>query len=376
MSRIFRCCLTAVLLFVSCAAAIAAPTTADQARQAVLGWLALDARPMAAALGVPTAQVGSYNGPDGAAAYYVVNLASGGFVIVPADDEVEPIVGFSASGVYDPSQANPLGALVSRDVPGRVQDVRSPASAPMLGRAAASSAAQAKWGALLSGANKDAVTSGLSTISDVRVSPVLSTSWGQSNDPNGNSTYNLYTPNNYVTGCVATALAQLLRFHQYPLAGIGVHSYNITVGGVASTLSTRGGDDSGGPYVWGNMDTSASTGTLMSHRQAISRLMADAGASVNMDYASGGSSSDTLATADSLKNLFGYANAKKAYNSGSNLPDANRNNMVNANLDAGYPVLFGITGDGGHAIVCDGYGYNTSTQYHHLNMGWNGSENL
>ena len=50
--------------------------------------------------------------------------------------------------------------------------------------------------------------------------------------------------------------------------------------------------------------------------------------------------------------------------------------MVNANLDAGYPVLFGITGDGGHAIVGDGYGYNTATHYHHLNMGWSGSDNV
>ena len=48
--------------------------------------------------------------------------------------------------------------------------------------------------------------------------------------------------------------------------------------------------------------------------------------------------------------------------------------MVNPNLDAGYPVLFGITGAGGHAIVCDGYGYNPSTMYHHLNMGWSGND--
>ncbi|WP_243310361.1 C10 family peptidase [Fundidesulfovibrio agrisoli] len=377
-------------MFVSCAVATAAPTTADQARKAALGWLALDAAPMAAAMGAPTAQVDSYNGPDGSPAYYVVNLATGGFVIVPADDEVEPIVGFSASGTYDPSQATPLGALVSRDVTGRVQGVRSPAAAPLQGRAAASSAAQVKWSLLLSGANKAASTNGLSSVSDVRVSPLLCTTWGQSNDINGNQTYNLYTPldtlaepqYNLVTGCVATATAQLLRFHQYqPLAGIGVHTYDIHVLDQPSTMNTRGGDDNGGPYVWGDMDTSPATGTLMSHRQAISRLIADAGASVNMSYntaAVGGSSSDTLDAANSLGSLFGFANARKGENSGNNLPDANRTNMVNANLDAGYPVLFGILSDtgGGHAIVCDGYGFNTTTPYHHLNLGWNGNYNL
>lgn len=65
-----------------------------------------------------------------------------------------------------------------------------------------------------------------------------------------------------------------------------------------------------------------------------------------------------------------------------NIPDTNRNLMVNPNLHAGYPVLFGICYyDGydtynGHAIVCDGYGYESSTMYHHLNMGWSGSQDL
>ena len=48
--------------------------------------------------------------------------------------------------------------------------------------------------------------------------------------------------------------------------------------------------------------------------------------------------------------------------------------MVNPNLDAGYPTLLGIRGSaGGHAIVCDGYGYNSATLYHHLNLGWGAS---
>jgi len=50
-----------------------------------------------------------------------------------------------------------------------------------------------------------------------------------------------------------------------------------------------------------------------------------------------------------------YRNARKGFNEGYNLPGTQRNEMVNPNLDAGYPVLFGITGvDGGHAIICDG----------------------
>ena len=67
--------------------------------------------------------------------------------------------------------------------------------------------------------------------------------------------------------------------------------------------------------------------------------------------------------------MYNYSNAKKGYNAGSNLPNLQRNNMVNPNLDASHPVLFGISRPGGgHAIVGDGYGYNASTLYHHLNM--------
>ncbi len=117
------------------------------------------------------------------------------------------------------------------------------------------------------------------------------------------------------------------------------------------------------------------SGATTAQRQAIGNLTHDAGLSVNMDYASRASAAYTEDAVNAFVNTFGYSNAKWGYNSGSNLPATERNNMVNPNLHANYPVLFGITGhDGGHAIVCDGYGYDSSTMYHHLNMGWAGSD--
>ena len=72
------------------------------------------------------------------------------------------------------------------------------------------------------------------------------------------------------------------------------------------------------------------------------------------------------------RDVFDYSNAVKGSNSGGNIGSA-LNSMVNPNLHAGFPVLLGITGNGGHAIVCDGYGYHASTLYHHLNLGWAGA---
>ena len=112
----------ATLLFAT--AAWAKPTTPEQARSVVSNWLGLEAAPMGAPLGGQVREVQTFNDASGNPAYYVVYLNPSGLVFLPADDLVEPIIGFLPEGVYDPSPANPLGALVSRDIPGRVLQAR------------------------------------------------------------------------------------------------------------------------------------------------------------------------------------------------------------------------------------------------------------
>jgi len=138
-----------------------------------------------------------------------------------------------------------------------------------------------------------------------------------------------------------------------------------------------GGDGSGGPYNWSEMPLVPDGTTSDIQRQAIGRLLHDAGATVNMAYTPESSGADSFLSADALKNTFGYGNAIKGYNSGGDIPATARNAMVNPNLDAGLPVLFAITGSyGGHAVIGDGYGYQSGTMYHHLNMGWSGNSDL
>jgi len=365
----------------------AKPTTFLQARRIVENWLALEARPMGVDLGRQVREVAVYRDPAGDPLYFIVYLNPQGFVVVPADDLVEPIIGFAPRGVYDPSDTNPLGALVSRDVAGRVvtlrqQEQEDRATGRPGKHAGLMVQAQRKWRWLESPETSESpLEYGVFSVSDVRVAPLVASRWSQTNE-GGAACYNYYTPpnsagssSNYPCGCVATAMAQLMRYWTWPTAGVGTASFSIKVDGSSTTRSLRGGDGFGGPYDWGNMvlDPSASTTTVQ--RQAIGALTHDAGVSVNMNYWPGGSGADTLHAADAFRNVFGYANAKKGYNSASNLPTAQRNAMVNPNLDARFPVLFGITGSpGGHAIVCDGYGYNGSTLYHHLNLGWAGTD--
>jgi hypothetical protein len=354
----------------------ALPTTEDQARIVVQNWMALDNTPLDEALGTSVGEVETYYDDAAEPLFHIVYIEPQGFVVVAGDDLVEPIIAFVPEGIeYINSLDNPLGALVSQDLAGRVGlaravQLRGAASVTAAQRDLQNQAAE-KWQRLQGSAPLSPLDFGLSSISDVRVPSFVSTRWNQQTESGGNQCFNLYTPNNYPCGCVATAMAQIMRFWQFPTASVGTGSYTISVNGSSQSRSLLGGNGSGGAYSWALMDNGPSVSTL-SHRQAIGRLTHDAGVSVNMSYASGGSGSDTLKIADRLKTPFGYSNAVKGYNSGSNISSSTRNTMTNPNLDAGYPVIFGITGSGGHAIIGDGYGYNSSTLYHHLNMGWGG----
>ncbi len=369
-----------ILLFVlsSFGTAWARPVTESQVQQVVGNWLSLEATPLGALMSQQIRRITSYPDQSGNVMYFIVNLEPKGLVIVPGDDLVEPIVGFVKDAVsYDPSDDNPLGALVSKDLPGRVLAVREQErNAQLQGTQTMNevlTAAQAKWRFLEGNAYSDIITEGLMpSISDIRVAPLVQSRWSQG-DVAGSNCYNYYTPNHYPCGCVATAMAQLMRYHSYPTTGVGSHSFTISVDNVSQTRSLRGGNGSGGAYNWGNMVLVPDSRLTTAQRQAIGALTHDAGVSVSMSYTNTGSGAVILEAATRFVSTFGYSSSKTGYNSNVDLPATQRNHMVNPNLDAGYPVMFGIFGNnGGHAVVGDGYGYNASTLYHHLNMGWSG----
>jgi len=363
-----------VLLLLCPASLWAKPVSVREAEKAVRGWLKADVQPLGAGLGQQIMSVETFSDDDGQASYYVVYLQPSGFVIVPGDDLVEPIICFAPMGRYDPSEDNPLGALVSRDVPGRIAAVRAFQAAE--GAATqkkdrnnketalqkASLKAQSKWSDLLSYAEMVG-TMGVSSISDVRVAPLVQSTWDQTTvnnvhpDDGGISCYNYYIPPyaygdpcNYPIGCVAAAMAQLIRYHEYPP----------------------------GYYVWSDMPLQPDSGITLTEQQAIGALCYHAAESINTTYGppeTGGSSASPSDADQELQDTFYYSNSIYGWNY-NNPIGAGLNGMVNPNLDASYPVILSVDGpSGGHAIVCDGYGYDTSTLYHHLNMGWSGSYN-
>jgi hypothetical protein len=375
----------------------ARPTTQHEAEKVVKGWLKSSARPLDTDLGRKVAKIETYTDDDGKAVYYIAYLQPNGFVIVSADDLIEPIIGFVQDGTYDPSPNNPLGALVSADMKGRIESVRAGRPARTKRVTGVSAEPQNKWNkfiGLAEAAENEVGITGLTNIDDVRVAPLVLTKWSQKTCCSF-ACYNYYTPgppngsgdgdpNNYWCGCVATALAQIMRYHQWPTTDIGKNRFEIRVRGAQAFRYTRGVDGNGGAYNWGDMVHVPGCGTTLTQRQAIGALCYDAGVAISNRisgqytyYDSGVTIAYTRSaklglTSDS--NGFKYGNAIFGYNGGNNIGDG-LIGMVNPDLDAGLPVYFGIKkGTDGHAIVCDGYGYNAGTMYHHLNMGWANSQ--
>ncbi len=346
------------LLFLFSTTTLAGPVGKQQAEKMVRGWLKTDTKPFGALLGRQIKNTETYYNEAAEPMYYVIYLQPSGFVIVPADDRVEPIICIAAGQTYNPSDDTPLGALVSQDIPARIAAVRSLDITKRGPKATIN--AQDKWSQLSTYDDMSDTPAGIlgfSSISDVRIPPLLQSTWGQTT-VGGYTCYNYYTLNNWPCGCVATAMAQLMRYHQYPVIGVG-YPY-------------LGGNGSGGPYVWSNMPLQPDSGITLTERQAIGALCYDAAESVDTVYGSGGSSASLSDASQELESTFYYANSIYGYypSVGTAL-----NNMMNPNLDAELPVLLGLDGPyGGHVVVCDGYGYNSSTLYHHLNLGWNGSE--
>jgi hypothetical protein len=367
------------LLLVAAVDLKARVATPQEARQVVSGWLADNAEPFDTRLGRDITDVETFTGSDGEPIYYLVRLSPSGFVVVSADDLVEPVVAFSDANDYEPSREDPLTALLASDLNERIAAAYE--SSPGQLQAQSLTATQSKWQELMHRATRtpdEIRILSRKTVSDVRVAPLVKTRWSQSSVCSAYC-YNYYTPNHYLCGCVATAMAQLMYYHRCPAAGVGRRSFTVGVAGNDQIAYTRGGDGSGGPYAWTDMVLSPACSATAEQRQAIGALCYDAGLAVGMKYGASVSYADAFAIPNALTEVFRFGNAVNGANGGKEI-GTGLAGMINPNLDAEMPVLLTLLGSAGHAIVADGYGYDLSAQtrtlYHHLNMGWAGTSDL
>ena len=203
------------------------------------------------------------------------------------------------------------------------------------------------------------------------INPLLGeTVWNQDSPFNDSCPVD-YNGKRCVTGCVATATAQIMYYWKTPTVGTGSHSYIWTMkNGSQKTLSVN---FSTSTYDWSNMKPSYNAGYSTRQGQAVAKLMYDVGVASDMNYGSSSSGATLELAAQAMIKYFGYDASMRIVR-----PNYIGNNdfaeQVLVELQAKRPVLLSgrTKSDEGHAFVCDGYDGNG---YFHINWGWGGLQN-
>lgn len=294
-------------------------------------------------------------------AFFVFNVGSNdGFVIVSGDDRTEPILGYSDAGSIDP-----------RHVPSNVRAWLEHYANEM------------KWMDEHPSVANSARQTARKLAFKNKIDPLIQTRWNQGNP------YNIYCPlflngNKSVTGCVATAMAQVLYYvsshHDgFPAAttqeipgylcdrkwNTGDGTQQVSVSAVPVTT-----------FDWVNMSLTytGNEGAQEAKSMAVAKLMQCCGASVNMDYAddyNNGSSASTAVIPHALKTYFGFDGSVQYRTRSKYAKDWE--DIIYAELAAGRPVIYSgqkPNSGGGHAFICDGY---DADGYFHINWGWGGN---
>lgn len=290
---------------------------------------------------------------------YIFNISSGGFVVASSDDRTLPILGYSNTGHITPQTVNNNFIFWLRQYEDQITQ---------LGNTTLQQLEEAYQ------------PQTLATLPDSV--PILITSqWTQSG-----LGYNSMVPDDDAfasghptVGCGALAMAQIMRFWQYPQHGFGQHSYTFT-DHPCWHYGTVSADFGNTTYDYANMPNQLDSNSTSQQIAAVATLLFHCGVAVNMDYNSDcyGSSGSTISNASNgLVRYFHYQNDCHTEMKFNHSEDSWLN-MVKTDLAAGHPIFYcgqsfqndnQGTQAGGHAFVCDGY---DSQNYFHFNWGWGG----
>lgn len=261
-------------------------------------------------------------------AYYVFNNDAGGFVIIAGDDAVTPVLGYTSTGSFD-----------AENLPDGLKDLLK------------------SYERQIAALGDNYVANQTATRAAFTGEKLLNTAeWNQM------APFNKYTPNNYVTGCVATAGAIVMKHHGYPAKGTGSHSYTLN----GKTLSANFEHD----YDWASMPVKYD-GTNDAAFDGVARLMSDLGVAVEMQYDKDGSGAYIGNLVTALQKYYGYSKLSHLMA----IEDVGAeawNVKLRAEIDANRPVLYAASDPntgGGHAFVIDGY----KDESFSVNWGWGGS---
>ena len=270
---------------------------------------------------------------DGITPFYVFNAENdGGFVIVSGDDRTKPILGYADEGAIDLTN---LPENVRQWFNFYAEAISSLGDRPVTVKSEPQTAKKT-------------------------IAPLIQTKWNQGSPYNDQCVFDGTT---CLTGCVATAMAQVVNYYKYPNKVSAIDGYlcDYTVPALsATTLDWKNMCDTYGYY---DSRTDA-------QKKAVATLMRYCGQSVYMDYGPNGSGAWMGYIASALVQYFGYSgSAKYIYRSDYELDEWE--NTIYQELAAKHPVAYSghsPSGAGGHAFVVDGY----EDGLYHVNWGWGG----
>lgn len=297
---------------------------------------------------------------NGTSCLYVFNIEEGGFVIVSAEDRVKPILAYSTKGSFNANDAAD-GILYYLDsYKEEIEYVRN-------NNIKTTNDIKSEWELVsASGRIKESRSSR-------SVEPLLETTWNQGAYYNDQCPEDPEGPNGHVySGCVASAMAQVIKYWNHPVIGTGSHSY--TPGGWGyPSYPTQTANFGETYYNFELMPMYLDSLSTEEEIFYIAQLQHHCGVAVDMMYSSNGSGAYSFDVPYALEHYF-------EYNSGMELHylDYFYNNewavMLKSEIDLGHPIYYSGAddgGQGGHAFVCDGY---DEYDFFHFNWGWGGRD--
>lgn len=280
---------------------------------------------------------------------YVFNIGDGdGFVIAGGDAAARQILGYCDHGSFDYDAAPDVFKW-------------------WLGQYAEEIALAARIDAAELKQRKAARRARVAASDRLHISPLVKTKWGQGTPYNSVIPADPTSGSRYLTGCVATATAQVMKYWEHPRIGVGSHSY--TWGG--NTFSAVFDD---AEYDWDNMlNRYTATDYTEAEARAVGELMYEVGVSLNMHYGTSASSATYERIPSALARYFGYDKSIRiAYL--YSYSEEDWEDLVYGELLAGRPVLYegySIDSQTAHQFICDGY--DAASGMFTINWGWNGS---
>lgn len=336
------------LLFICILANLSAETVKeDKARLAAQNWYrhyAPDNKKSAS-----VASVSEYKHND-RTAFYIYNFDQGGFVLVSANNAATPVLGYG----FEHSAPE---EITNESVKGWFDNyARQIDTAFVLNLKNEEMAAM--WQEVLE--NRISVKNGTT------VNPLLTTTWGQGWPYNSMCPSDPAGPGGHVwAGCVATAMAQILKYHNYPDQGLGSYGYQY------SNYPYTGANFGATTYNWSNMPNSISTVNndvaTITYHAAVSTLSMWGSASTGVGWYN-----DQEPMTRAFVNYFRMAYSSLEYVKKVNYTTTDWYNLLDGELLANRPVYYDGDGTSGHAWVCDGVDANAM---YHFNWGWDGSYN-